>query len=90
VSDGTSRLRRGSNLNPQNTLNVWMPVPVSILIGAVKIFVFLDLEQNLTFFKGLKKFHRFQETSGTAGFQSDSLHLSPEYSGLPIENKAIK
>jgi len=33
-----------SNFNPQNTQ----------CIPAVKIFVFLDLEQKLTFFKGLR------------------------------------
>jgi len=37
-----------------------MPVPLGILSGVVKIFVFLDLEQNRTFFKGLMLLHRYR------------------------------
>jgi hypothetical protein len=44
ASGGTSRQRRGSNFNPRNIQ--YIPV--------VKIFAFLDLDQNWAFFKGLK------------------------------------
>ena len=55
-----------SNFNPPPTfgglilkiLNVWMLVPI-FLIGAVKIFTFLELEQKSAFFKGLLFFFKF-------------------------------
>jgi hypothetical protein len=44
----------GSNFNPQNTQCIpACPVGPADRTGVVKIFAFLDLEQNWTFFKGL-------------------------------------
>jgi hypothetical protein len=43
----------GSNFNPQNTQSIMDACPDVFFIGMVKIFAFLELEQKLTFFKGL-------------------------------------
>ena len=48
----------GSNFNPQNTKCIRAcPVGPEDRTGVVKIFAFLGLEQNGTFFKGLYVIH---------------------------------
>jgi hypothetical protein len=47
-------LSTGSNFNPQNTQCMSAcPVGPADRTGVIKIFAFLELEQKLTFFKGL-------------------------------------
>jgi hypothetical protein len=53
VPDGRD-LSTGSNFNPQNTQCIpACPVGPADRTGVAKIFAFLELEQKLTFFKGL-------------------------------------